>query len=53
MNKQQLLLLRPMVSSSLWNWSCYGDFRTGATNAITAVAGAWIESVPLLIISGQ
>ena len=25
----------------------------GATNAITAVAGAWIESVPLLIISGQ
>lgn len=25
----------------------------GATNAITAVAGAWIESVPLLVISGQ
>lgn len=25
----------------------------GATNAITAVAGAWIESVPMLIISGQ
>lgn len=25
----------------------------GGTNAITAVAGAWIESVPLLIISGQ
>jgi acetolactate synthase-1/2/3 large subunit len=25
----------------------------GATNAITGVAGAWIESVPLLIISGQ
>lgn len=25
----------------------------GATNAITAVAGAWIESVPLLMISGQ
>jgi len=25
----------------------------GATNAITAVAGAWIESVPLIIISGQ
>ena len=25
----------------------------GATNAITAVAGAWIESIPLLIISGQ
>jgi acetolactate synthase-1/2/3 large subunit len=25
----------------------------GATNAVTAVAGAWIESVPLLIISGQ
>ncbi len=25
----------------------------GATNAITAVAGAWIESVPLLIVSGQ
>jgi acetolactate synthase-1/2/3 large subunit len=25
----------------------------GATNAITAVAGAWIESVPLLILSGQ
>jgi len=25
----------------------------GATNAVTAVAGAWIESSPLLIISGQ
>jgi len=25
----------------------------GATNIVTAVAGAWIESVPLLIISGQ
>lgn len=25
----------------------------GATNAITPVAGAWIESVPLILISGQ
>jgi acetolactate synthase-1/2/3 large subunit len=25
----------------------------GATNAITGVAGAWIESVPLMLISGQ
>jgi acetolactate synthase-1/2/3 large subunit len=25
----------------------------GATNAVTGVVGAWIESVPLLIISGQ
>ncbi len=25
----------------------------GATNAITGVAGAWIESVPMMIISGQ
>jgi len=25
----------------------------GATNAITAVAGAWIESVPMVVISGQ
>lgn len=25
----------------------------GATNAITAVTGAWIESVPLMVISGQ
>lgn len=25
----------------------------GATNAVTPVAGAWIDSVPLLIISGQ
>ena len=25
----------------------------GGTNALTAVAGSWIESVPLLIISGQ
>ena len=25
----------------------------GATKAVTAVAGAWIESVPLLVISGQ
>ena len=25
----------------------------GATNAITSVVGAWIESVPLIVISGQ
>ncbi len=25
----------------------------GATNAITAVTGAWIESVPMVVISGQ
>jgi acetolactate synthase-1/2/3 large subunit len=25
----------------------------GATNAVTGVAGAWIESAPLLVISGQ
>lgn len=25
----------------------------GATNAVTPVAGAWIDSVPLLVISGQ
>jgi acetolactate synthase-1/2/3 large subunit len=25
----------------------------GGTNTITAVAGAWVESVPLVIISGQ
>ena len=25
----------------------------GATNIVTPVAGAWIESLPLLIISGQ
>ena len=25
----------------------------GSTNAITGVAGAWIESIPLIIISGQ
>lgn len=25
----------------------------GATNAITPVAGAWIESLPLLVVSGQ
>ena len=25
----------------------------GGTNAITGVAGAWIESVPLFVISGQ
>lgn len=25
----------------------------GATNAITAIAGAWIESVPMVVVSGQ
>ena len=29
------------------------DHGPGATNAITGCAGAWIESVPLLILSGQ
>lgn len=32
---------------------CVVTTGPGATNAITAVAGAWIESVPLMIISGQ
>ena len=25
----------------------------GGTNAITGVAGAWIDSIPIIIISGQ
>src|SRR3989344_9555771 len=25
----------------------------GATNAITGVAGAWLDSIPMLVISGQ
>lgn len=32
---------------------CLVTTGPGATNAITAVAGAWIESVPLMVISGQ
>lgn len=32
---------------------CLVTTGPGATNAITAVAGAWIESVPMLVISGQ
>lgn len=32
---------------------CMVTTGPGATNAITPVAGAWIESVPLLVISGQ
>lgn len=32
---------------------CMVTTGPGATNAITAVAGAWIESVPLMLISGQ
>ena len=32
---------------------CLVTTGPGATNAITPVAGAWIESVPLLVISGQ
>lgn len=32
---------------------CMVTTGPGATNAVTAVAGAWIESVPLLVISGQ
>jgi acetolactate synthase-1/2/3 large subunit len=32
---------------------CMVTTGPGATNAITAVAGAWIESVPLMVISGQ
>lgn len=32
---------------------CVVTTGPGATNAITGVAGAWIESVPMLVISGQ
>lgn len=32
---------------------CLVTTGPGATNLITPVAGAWIESVPLLVISGQ
>lgn len=32
---------------------CMVTTGPGATNAITPVAGAWIESTPLLVISGQ
>lgn len=32
---------------------CVVTTGPGATNAITPVAGAWIDSVPLLVISGQ
>lgn len=32
---------------------CMVTTGPGATNVITPVAGAWIESVPLLVISGQ
>lgn len=32
---------------------CLVTTGPGATNVVTPVAGAWIESVPLLVISGQ
>jgi acetolactate synthase-1/2/3 large subunit len=32
---------------------CMVTTGPGATNAITPVAGAWIESIPMLVISGQ
>ena len=32
---------------------CLVTTGPGATNAITPVAGAWIDSVPLLVVSGQ
>ncbi|MDR0777706.1 MAG: thiamine pyrophosphate-binding protein [Azonexus sp.] len=32
---------------------CLVTTGPGATNAVTPVAGAWIESLPLLVISGQ
>jgi acetolactate synthase-1/2/3 large subunit len=32
---------------------CLVTTGPGATNAITPVAGAWIESIPLLVVSGQ
>lgn len=32
---------------------CLVTTGPGGTNAITGVAGAWIESVPMLVISGQ
>ena len=25
----------------------------GATNSVTGIAGSWIDSIPLLVISGQ
>jgi acetolactate synthase-1/2/3 large subunit len=32
---------------------CFATSGPGATNVITAVAGAWTDSVPMLVISGQ
>ena len=32
---------------------CAGHFRTGATNAITGIATAYMDSIPLVILSGQ
>ncbi len=32
---------------------CMVTTGPGATNAITPVAGAWIESIPMMVISGQ
>jgi len=32
---------------------CFVTAGPGATNAITGVAGAWVDSIPMIIISGQ
>lgn len=32
---------------------CFVTTGPGSTNAITGVAGAWVDSIPMLVISGQ
>ena len=32
---------------------CFGTTTLSFTNALTGVAGAWLDSIPMIIISGQ
>ena len=52
MNKLQFMLLKGIrVLQARLSCSCY--FRPGATNTVTGLADAMMDSIPLVCISGQ
>jgi acetolactate synthase-1/2/3 large subunit len=54
-NHEQAAAFAAVGHSKLTNWysTCIVTTGPGVTNAITGLAGAWLDSVPIIFISGQ